>query len=108
MSRVAQIVFAADHPAFAGHFPGTPIVPGVLLLAEAIDRLAGGAAPLLDCSRILSAKFLRPVHPGEVVDVELRPRDAHHSQLRLSTAGSLVAEARLEHATAGTNELPHD
>ncbi|MGA3158922.1 MAG: hypothetical protein ABSE43_15245 [Steroidobacteraceae bacterium] len=97
MSRTAQIVFAEDHPAFAGHFPGSPIVPGVLLLAEALERLGEQAAAPLSCVRIQSVKFLRPVHPGELVDVELRARDARHSQLRLSMAGALVAEARLEH-----------
>jgi len=97
MSRMAQIVFAADHPVFAGHFPGTPIVPGVLLLAEALERLAQQSAAPLNCVQIRSAKFLRPVHPGEVVDVELRARDPQHSQLTLSAAGGLIAEARLEH-----------
>lgn len=108
MSKVAQIVFAEGHPAFAGHFPGNPIVPGVLLLAEAIERLGPDAGGPLGCSRIVSAKFLRPVRPGEVVDVELRSRDARHSQLTLSTAGALVAEARLEHASAATDEQRHD
>jgi 3-hydroxyacyl-[acyl-carrier-protein] dehydratase len=108
MSSNAQIVFASDHPAFAGHFPGAPIVPGVLLLAEALDRLAQGAARPLTCSRILNAKFHRPVRPGEIVDVELRARDARHSQLTLSSGGSLVAEARLEHTSASTDDLAHD
>jgi 3-hydroxymyristoyl/3-hydroxydecanoyl-(acyl carrier protein) dehydratase len=108
MSKVAQIVFAKEHPAFAGHFPGTPIVPGVLLLAEAIGRLAEDRVRPLECSRILSAKFLRPVYPGDVVDVELRPRDARHSQLTLSTAGALVAEARLEHSAADADDMAHD
>jgi 3-hydroxyacyl-[acyl-carrier-protein] dehydratase len=108
MNKVAQIVFAQDHPAFAGHFPGTPIVPGVLLLAEALARLGVSAAAPLQCSRILSAKFLRPVHPGEIVDVELRARDTRHSELTLSTAGALVAEVRLEHPTEASNELSHD
>jgi 3-hydroxyacyl-[acyl-carrier-protein] dehydratase len=104
MSTRAQIVFAQDHPAFAGHFPATPIVPGVLLLAEALERLAEQARVPLRCVRIRNAKFLRPVHPGELVDVELRARDAGHSQLRLSSAGTLVAEARLEHGADPTDE----
>jgi 3-hydroxymyristoyl/3-hydroxydecanoyl-(acyl carrier protein) dehydratase len=99
MSRTAQIVFAEDHPAFAGHFPGRPIVPGVLLLAEALERLSQAAATPLRCVRINSAKFLRPVQPGELLEVELRPRDARHSQLTLTAAGTLVAEARLEHGS---------
>jgi len=108
MSTLAQIVFAKDHPAFAGHFPGTPIVPGVLLLAEALERLAQEAATPLNCVRLHSVKFLRPVHPGELVDVELRARDASHSQLRLSFAGTLVAEARLEHGAAPAERAPNE
>ena len=108
MSTIAQIVFAQDHPAFAGHFPGAPIVPGVLLLAEALERLAQEGAAPLNCARLHSVKFLRPVHPGELVDVELRTRDARHSQLRLSSAGTLVAEARLEHGAAPSDQAPDE
>lgn len=42
-SASARKVFPADDPVFLGHFPGEPIVPGVLL-AEAIAQLAGIAA----------------------------------------------------------------
>lgn len=56
----------ADHPAFAGHFPGRPIVPGVLLLAEVIEAVTaqGGVAPM----QLGTVKFLAPVGP----DAELR------------------------------------
>ena len=108
MNRSAQIIFTEEHPAFAGHFPGTPIVPGVLLLAEALAGLEQGGGVRLRCSRILNAKFLRAVKPGEIVDVEIKPHDPRHSQLRLSAGGALIAEARLEHPAQASNETRHD
>lgn len=51
-----------DHPAFAGHFPGTPILPGALLL-DAVVRLAPNAGT--GVSQIAAAKFFSPVVPGE-------------------------------------------
>ena len=55
----------ADHPAFAGHFPGHPILPGVVLLDRAVllaqQRLgADGAAWWVS-----QAKFLSPCGPGD-------------------------------------------
>jgi len=60
---VIDRVFQEGHPATRGHFPGNPIIPGALLLAEALEAIArelGGA--LL---QVRSAKFLRPARPGE-------------------------------------------
>jgi 3-hydroxymyristoyl/3-hydroxydecanoyl-(acyl carrier protein) dehydratase len=57
----------AGHPAFAGHFPGRPILPGVVLLDRAIllaGRIRSGAAGW----QIGTAKFLSPVAPGEQLD----------------------------------------
>jgi 3-hydroxyacyl-[acyl-carrier-protein] dehydratase len=59
-------IFEVGHPATRGHFPGNPIVPGALLLSEALEAIARelpGAGPL----QVKSAKFLRPVRPGERV-----------------------------------------
>jgi 3-hydroxymyristoyl/3-hydroxydecanoyl-(acyl carrier protein) dehydratase len=61
---------AADHPAFAGHFPGMPVLPGAALLDEVLYVLAEDLA--LDPLewQIASAKFLEPVRPGDVLVVE--------------------------------------
>jgi 3-hydroxyacyl-[acyl-carrier-protein] dehydratase len=54
---------ARDHPAYAGHFPARPVLPAVVLLAEALAAIAKemGSDPIYSVS---SAKFLRPVAPG--------------------------------------------
>jgi len=60
-----DLTIAADHPSFAGHFPGAPVLPGVVLLDEAIRalELAAGGEPR--CWRVGAVKFLRAVGPGE-------------------------------------------
>jgi 3-hydroxymyristoyl/3-hydroxydecanoyl-(acyl carrier protein) dehydratase len=64
---------AADHPAFAGHFPGHPIVPGVVLLDEAVRALAAQAGCEPTAVDLGVAKFLRPVKPGETVWLVCKP-----------------------------------
>ena len=59
-----------DHPALAGHFPGRPVVPGVVLLEHvlrAIEAQGGDGAAL----RLPQVKFARPLLPGENATVSL-------------------------------------
>lgn len=67
-ATTARVTFVADHPSLPGHFPGRPIIPGVLLL-DAVMQAAG-----LGRGRLLRAKFTAPVGPGEAVDIDLMPR----------------------------------
>ncbi len=60
----AALRFAPDHPAFAGHFPGRPIVPAVVLLAEALAAIEAATAEPVRHWNLASAKFLLPVEPG--------------------------------------------
>lgn len=63
MVRESVLTYAADHPAFAGHFPGAPIVPGVLLLDAALREIEAASGAVV--VEIISAKFLHSVLPGE-------------------------------------------
>jgi 3-hydroxyacyl-[acyl-carrier-protein] dehydratase len=65
-----HLTIAADHPAFAGHFPGTPIVPGVLLLDEALYAISTAMSTVPESWSINSVKFLSPLKPGEAVIIE--------------------------------------
>jgi 3-hydroxymyristoyl/3-hydroxydecanoyl-(acyl carrier protein) dehydratase len=63
-----------DHPTFAGHFPGRPLLPGVWLLAcvlEAALADAQLAARVGSAPRLSNAKFLAPVRPGDRIEIHL-------------------------------------
>ena len=67
-----------DHAAFAGHFPCTPILPGVVLLDITLNILAETYQLTLDQCEIGSVKFLSPVHPGDTLDF-------HHERMASGT-----------------------
>lgn len=55
----------AEHPVFAGHFPDSPILPGVMLLDTALHSIAVATGIALDACKISSVKFLSPANPGD-------------------------------------------
>ena len=66
----ALLRFAAGHPSTSGHFPGNPIVPAAVLLDEilaAIEPAHARPAPELVVKWV---KFLRPVRPGDALELE--------------------------------------
>ena len=94
---------AADHPAFQGHFPGRPLLPGVSLLAEVIEAVLSQpdlAAMLGPQPRIGVAKFLAPVLPGAELCLHLRLSEGRvHFDVRqgdrLTASGHFEAAADL-------------
>ena len=61
-----EVTFAPDHPCFAGHFPGNPVVPGAVLLDVALafaESLFPGEVSLAE---MLHAKFPAAARPGQV------------------------------------------
>jgi 3-hydroxymyristoyl/3-hydroxydecanoyl-(acyl carrier protein) dehydratase len=87
MSTATWIV-PVDHPAFAGHFPGRPIMPGVVLL----DRLLACIDAPCD---IASAKFLSPVGPGEAIEFDWQTQASGTIRFGIACAGRVVATGSL-------------
>ncbi|MEO5696058.1 MAG: hypothetical protein ABIQ60_02860 [Burkholderiaceae bacterium] len=90
---------APDHPAFAGHFPGQPLLPGVSLLAEVLEAVLDDNALALRIGatpRLAVAKFLAPVRPGAQLTVrfDATPRglrfDVHEGD-RIAATGRFEA-----------------
>jgi 3-hydroxymyristoyl/3-hydroxydecanoyl-(acyl carrier protein) dehydratase len=67
----ARVDIPLDHPCFPGHFPGQPILPGVLLLERVMSLAQTSLAhPPHECT-LHNIKFLAPVIPGDALDVQL-------------------------------------
>ena len=105
---VARLTVSPELPFFEGHYPGNPIMPGVLLcesvfqtgaiyLAEKLgsDSLnVDKVTPVL--SRIRDARFKRMVLPGDTIEVTVKEKD------QIGKFYNLTGEIRKEGKTAAT------
>ena len=67
------------HPCLAGHFPGQPIVPGVLLLDRVLARAETCIGQRLNVTSLPVAKFTRPLLPGEEAVLQL---EVHETEIK--------------------------
>lgn len=102
-----------NEPFFQGHFPGHPIMPGVLIV-EAMAQVGGAYVTVVDeigtdqvtyFVGIDKARFRKPVMPGDVLRMELellsRRRGIYQFYGKAYVGDTLVAEAELKATFAG-------
>lgn len=103
----AEYLVRGDEPFLRGHFPGHPLMPGVLLL-EAGAQLAGTVAqsdpqipamPGLKLTAIRGAKILGSARPGETIQLEARVNGRLgrlvQAQVKATVGGNVVLQAEL-------------
>ena len=73
MSEHIRLSVADDHPAFAGHFPGRPIMPGALLIDLALRAIEEATGRQV--ASIAQTKFLSPAVPGDVLSLMFEHND---------------------------------
>ena len=103
-----------NEPFFQGHFPGQPVMPGVLIL-ETMAQVGGvGALNLTDnlgklayFMSIKNARFRKPVVPGDqlIIEVEIIKKKLSIMQVRAvaKVAGEIVTEAEMMFAFVTPN-----
>jgi len=67
MKKQKLLEIPVNHPAFTGHFPGAPIVPGVVLLDEVMHAISADTGLAATIWQINAVKFMSPLKPGESV-----------------------------------------
>lgn len=67
---MTEIHIAPDHPSLPGHFPGRPLVPGVVVLDHVLDAIEAAHGPL-GALALPQVKFMQPLLPGETARIEL-------------------------------------
>jgi len=89
----ATASIAADHPALAGHFPGSPVVPGALLL----DAVISAAETKGRCRvrEVLRMKFHRPLGPDTAFSIRLRPLEGGRLEVACGVGAELLLSGLL-------------
>jgi 3-hydroxymyristoyl/3-hydroxydecanoyl-(acyl carrier protein) dehydratase len=85
-----------DHPAFPGHFPGHPVVPGVVLLDEALSAIASAQGIEPGPWHLATVKFESPVAPGEPLVLRWQPTPAGGWQFEIRAAGRRAATGSIQ------------
>jgi 3-hydroxyacyl-[acyl-carrier-protein] dehydratase len=97
----ADLLVASGHPSLAGHFPGRPIVPGVVLLDCVLREAEQWLGRPLQVSGLSQAKFTAPLLPQERARMQLR-LDGSELHFHIARDGTLIAQGAL----ALTTESP--
>jgi 3-hydroxyacyl-[acyl-carrier-protein] dehydratase len=84
----------ANHPCLPGHFPGNPLVPGVVILDRVIAAIEA-ANGRLGALRLPQVKFVRPLLPEQTATIELEGERPRWRFRVLQADGALIASGEV-------------
>jgi 3-hydroxymyristoyl/3-hydroxydecanoyl-(acyl carrier protein) dehydratase len=91
---------AANHPSLPGHFPGQPIVPGVVLLDCVLQEAARWLQRPVHPVALPNAKFIAPLLPDQSAELQLK-LDAEELRFTVTRDGAAIAQGMFRIAGAG-------
>lgn len=108
MKHERLVSISPDHPALSGHFPGHPVVPGVVILDEVIETLRLHVGQALVVTGLPSVKLSSPLLPGQPLTVEIEQEEAGRADFTCRVGSRLVAvgSIRFQPPAAGLTVAP--
>ena len=100
MGPERTVTIGADHPSLAGHFPGHPVVPGVVMLGEIMNAIREIAKDNIEFVGMPSAKFMSPLNPGEPLTIRLDQQGDDAMEFTCTTGSRLIASGCLRYRIA--------
>lgn len=94
MTMLGAFTIDENHPSLPGHFPGNPVVPGVVVLDHALALVSAAHGVSDRIPDLMRVKFVAPVLPAQRVQVFSTP-SGERVALRCQVDGRLVLEARV-------------
>ena len=97
MTFEARRAISADHASLPGHFPGAPLVPGVVILDEVLGALLEWRKDCL-LTAIRTVKFLVPLKPEQTFTICFSASDEGGGEVNFScrVEDRVIVEGRLE------------
>jgi len=96
--HTSQCVIDASHPSLPGHFPGDPVVPGVVILDEVLHALAEWQ-PQAKVTGFTTVKFLQPLLPEESFSIEFQAAKTGRLKFECKKNQNLFANGVISLAT---------
>ncbi len=93
--EAAAFTVRHDHPCLPGHFPGRPVVPGVVILDHVLDAIERRHGPLATGVRLPQVKFVQPLLPGETATVQVDALAADRWRFRVHRGEDLLASGEV-------------
>ena len=88
-SFTASISFDPRHEVFSGHFPGQPVVPGVVLVRIVRDVVSQITGRTISLQQAPNIKFLNIIDPGEMQNLSLKGTLQQDEESNLAVNASL-------------------
>lgn len=85
------------HPALAGHFPGRPIVPGVVILDYVGDALRAFLPELVHITGFPVVKFLVPLPPEQTFEIAISRKGEGQASFEVTAAGNKIVSGTISY-----------